>query len=130
MTTEPIRVMVVEDHNVVRQGLVALLSVVEGLTVVGEAADGHEALKQYQATRPDITLIDLRMPKMDGHHFARSIKAESPRTPIIMMTGWDVTMRNDGETAPEVDAVIGKPPHMQELNNLILRVTTQVKPSP
>ena len=47
---KPIRILVVEDHHVVRQGLIALLSVVEGVEVVGEAADGHEALKQYQAT--------------------------------------------------------------------------------
>jgi len=54
---------------------------------------------------------------------ARTIKAESPHTPVIMMTGWGTIMKEDGETAPEVDAVVGKPPRMQELNDLLLRVT-------
>ena len=66
MTTESIRVLVVEDHNVVRQGLVALLNVAGGLEVVGEAADGVEAIAQYRKLQPDITLIDLRMPRMSG----------------------------------------------------------------
>ena len=72
----------------------------------------------------EVIITDLGMPDIDGHHVARTIKAESPNTPVIMMTGWGAAMRDDGETAPEVDAVIGKPPHMQELNDLILRVTT------
>ena len=66
MTTESIRVLVVEDHNVVRQGLVALLKVVDGLTVVGEAADGLEAIDQFRKHQPDITLMDLRLPRLSG----------------------------------------------------------------
>jgi len=61
MTGESIRVLVVEDHHVVRQGLVSLLNVVDGIEVVGEAADGIEAIAQFRAHLPDITLIDLRM---------------------------------------------------------------------
>ncbi len=53
---------------------------------------------------------------------ARTIKAESPNTLIIMMTGWGTIMKEDGEKAPEVDAVVGKPPNMQELNDLLLRM--------
>ena len=72
----------------------------------------------------EVVITDLGMPDIDGYHVARTIKAESPNTPVIMMTGWGTTMRDDGETASEVDAVIGKPPCMQELNDLILRITT------
>ena len=61
MTKETIRVLVVEDHNVVRQGLVALISLVEGVKVVGEAADGAEAIAQFRKHQPDVTLIDLRI---------------------------------------------------------------------
>jgi DNA-binding NarL/FixJ family response regulator len=64
MTKESIRVLVVEDHHVVRQGLVALLNVAEGLEVVGEAADGVEAITQFRKHLPDITLVDLRLPRM------------------------------------------------------------------
>ena len=70
------------------------------------------------------------MPDIDGHQVARTIKAESPNTPIIMMTGWGTIMREDGETAPEVDAVIGKPPRMKEFNDLLLRVTATDKRPP
>ncbi|HWY29979.1 MAG TPA: response regulator, partial [Candidatus Acidoferrum sp.] len=70
----------------------------------------------------DAVITDLGMPQMDGHQFARKIKSEAPRTPIIMMTGWGTIMKEDGETAHEVDAVMGKPPQLQELNRLLLRL--------
>ena len=68
------------------------------------------------------------MPKMDGHQLARAIKAESPLTPIIMMTGWGAMMKEDGEVVPEVDALVGKPPKIQELNDLLLWVTSPDQP--
>ncbi len=71
----------------------------------------------------DVVITDLGMPDIDGHHVARTIKTESPNTPVIMITGWGTIMQEDGENAPEVDAVVGKPPNMQELNDLLLRVT-------
>jgi DNA-binding NtrC family response regulator len=91
------------------------------------ASGGKQGMELFRAAmlkkQPyEVVITDLGMPDIDGHHVARMIKAESPNTPVIMMTGWDVTLRNDGETAPKVDAVIGKPPHMQELNDLILKV--------
>jgi DNA-binding NtrC family response regulator len=78
----------------------------------------------------EVVITDLGMPDIDGHHVARTIKAESPHTPVIMMTGWGTIMKEDGESAPEVDAVVGKPPHMQELNDLLLRITSTTKNSP
>ena len=62
------------------------------------------------------------MPDMDGHHVARAIKAESRHTPVIMLTGWGMMMKAEGETAPEVDAVLGKPPRFQELNSVLNRL--------
>ena len=62
------------------------------------------------------------MPQMDGYQVARTIKAEAPHTPIIMMTGWGVMMKEDGETVPDVDVVVNKPPRMHELNELLLRM--------
>jgi DNA-binding response OmpR family regulator len=72
----------------------------------------------------EVVITDLGMPDMDGQRVARTIKAESPNTPVIMMTGWGSFMEEDGGTALPVDAVVGKPPHIQELNDLILRITT------
>jgi DNA-binding NtrC family response regulator len=60
---------------------------------------------------------------------ARTIKAESPNTRVIMMTGWGTFMGDDRETALQVDAVVGKPARMQELNDLVLRITAPAPPS-
>ena len=89
MTSEPIRVLVVEDHNVVRQGLVALLNGMEGLRVVGEAADGVEAIAQFRKHQPAITLIDLRLPRMGGVDVIQRIRVESPQARFIVLTTYD-----------------------------------------
>ena len=89
MTTETIRVLVVEDHNVVRQGLVALLNVVDGLTVVGEAADGLDAIDQFRKHRPDITLMDLRLPRLSGVEAIQRIRLEAPQARVIVLTTYD-----------------------------------------
>jgi two-component system NarL family response regulator len=79
----------VEDHNVVRQGLVALLNVVDGLTVVGEAADGLEAIDQIRKHQPDVTLMDLRMPRMGGVEVIQRIRSETPQARFIVLTTYD-----------------------------------------
>jgi DNA-binding NarL/FixJ family response regulator len=86
---ESIRVLIVEDHNVVRQGLVALLNVAEGLKVVGEAADGVEAIAQIRKHQPDITLIDLRLPRMSGVDVIERIRMETPQARFIVLTTYD-----------------------------------------
>jgi DNA-binding NarL/FixJ family response regulator len=85
----PIRVLVVEDHNVVRQGLVALLKVVAGLEVVGEAADGIEAVTQFRKQHPDVTLIDLRLPGMSGVDVIQRVRSEAPQARFIVLTTYD-----------------------------------------
>jgi DNA-binding NarL/FixJ family response regulator len=87
--SESIRVLVVEDHNVVRQGLVALLKVIEGLEVVGEAADGVEAIAQFRKHRPAITLIDLRLPKLSGVEVIQRLRGEDPQARFIVLTTYD-----------------------------------------
>ena len=89
MTKESIRVLVVEDHHVVRQGLVALLNVVDGLEVVGEAADGVEAIAQFRKHQPDITLMDLRLPRMSGVDVIERIRMEPPQARVIVLTTYD-----------------------------------------
>jgi len=89
VTAQSIRVLVVEDHNVVRQGLVALLNVVDGLTVVGEAADGLEAIEQFRKCQPDVTLMDLRLPRMGGVEAIQRIRLESPQARVIVLTTYD-----------------------------------------
>ena len=84
-----IRILVVEDHPIVRQGLVALLNVVDGVEVVGEAADGAEAVKEFEARHPDVTLIDLRLPKMSGVEVIQRIRAAHAHARFIVLTTYD-----------------------------------------
>jgi DNA-binding NarL/FixJ family response regulator len=88
-TQETIRVLVVEDHHVVRQGLVALLNVVDGIEVVGEAADGVEAIAQFRKCQPNVTLIDLRMPRLSGVEVIQRIRMETPAARFIVLTTYD-----------------------------------------
>jgi DNA-binding NarL/FixJ family response regulator len=89
VTKETIRVLVVEDHNVVRQGLVALLNLVEDIHVVGEAADGEEAVLQFRSQLPDVTLIDLRLPKLGGVEVIQRVRAETPQARFVVLTTYD-----------------------------------------
>ncbi len=88
-TGDSIRVLVVEDHHVVRQGLVALLNVVDGLEVVGEAADGVEAITQFRKCKPDVTLMDLRLPRMGGVDVIQRIRVEAPHARFVVLTTYD-----------------------------------------
>ena len=85
----PIRILVVEDHHVVRQGLVALLSVVDGMEVVAQAADGMEALKQHAAQKPDVTLVDLRLPLLSGVEIIQRVRTGDPSARFIVLTTYD-----------------------------------------
>jgi DNA-binding response OmpR family regulator len=73
----------------------------------------------------EVVITDLGMPDMDGHQVARMIKAESPGTPIIMMTGEGRNMKPGVAAASAVDVVVSKPPRIQELNELLLKITAQ-----
>ncbi len=87
--SETIRILLIEDHQVVRQGLVALLSATEGLEVVGSVGDGTEALEVFRQTQPDVTLIDLQMPKMGGVETIRQLRVEFPQSRFIVLTTFD-----------------------------------------
>jgi DNA-binding NarL/FixJ family response regulator len=84
-----IRVLVVDDHPVVRSGLVALLAVEPDLQVVGEAADGAEALAAVRTTAPHVVLMDLRMPGMDGADATARIVGDHPGTRVLVLTTFD-----------------------------------------
>jgi DNA-binding NarL/FixJ family response regulator len=87
--SEQIRILVVDDHTVVRQGLVALLNTVPDLTVIAEASDGQEAIEIFRKHKPDVTLMDLRLPKLGGAEAISLIRQESPGARIIVLTTFD-----------------------------------------
>jgi DNA-binding NarL/FixJ family response regulator len=86
---EAIRILVVDDHHVVRQGLVALLNIMPGIEVVGQAADGAEAIQLYRKLNPDITLMDLQLPGISGVEAIRRIRQEAPSARFIVLTTFD-----------------------------------------
>lgn len=84
-----IRVAVVDDQALIREGLASLLTLVPGLTVVGKAANGGEALELAAAQAPDVVLMDVRMPGMSGVAATREIRARYPGTRVIVLTTFD-----------------------------------------
>jgi DNA-binding NarL/FixJ family response regulator len=84
-----IRTMVVDDHHVVRQGLVALLNVMPEIEIVGEASDGLQAVELHRHLHPDITLMDLQLPNLGGVAAITRIRAETPSARFIVLTTFD-----------------------------------------
>jgi two-component system NarL family response regulator len=87
--TGRIRVLIAEDQSLVRRGLAAIINMEEDITVAGEAGDGEEAIEQWRRLRPDVVLMDLRMPRLEGVEAIKRIRAEDPRAGIIVLTTFD-----------------------------------------
>jgi DNA-binding NarL/FixJ family response regulator len=85
----PIRVVLADDHALVREGTAELLERAGGMRVVGQAADGVEAVELVQALRPDVLLLDLALPRLDGLEVARRTRATSPSTVVVALTAHD-----------------------------------------
>jgi two-component system NarL family response regulator len=82
----PIRVLVVDDHPLVRQGVVAVVAAESDMAVVGEAGDGRQAVEQFRKLRPDVALIDLGLPLLDGIGAMEAIRSEFPGSRFIALT--------------------------------------------
>ena len=88
MSSDParIRILCVDDHPIVRQGIAGLIGVQPDMTLVAEAENGREAIQQFRAHRPDVTLMDLQMPEMGGLDAINAIRGEFPDARIIVLT--------------------------------------------
>jgi DNA-binding NarL/FixJ family response regulator len=82
----PIRILAVDDHPIVRQGIAGLVAVHSDMSLVGEASNGREAIHQFRANHPDVTLMDLQMPEMNGLDAIIAIRGEFPEARIIVLT--------------------------------------------
>ncbi|HEX8680991.1 MAG TPA: response regulator transcription factor [Ardenticatenaceae bacterium] len=87
--SNPIRVLITDDHAIVRDGLRLILETTEHIVVVGEAADGKQALRLASEVKPDVILMDLRMPEMDGLTAIQHLREEQPDSAIIILTTYN-----------------------------------------
>jgi two-component system, NarL family, response regulator LiaR len=147
-TSNAIRVVLVDDHNVVRSGLATFLKAYEDLQLVGEAKNGLEALILCRQVKPDVILMDLMMPGMDGIAATRAILADDPDFKIIAMTSFDeANLVHDvlaagaigyllkNITADELakairDAASGESPLSPEAARVLIQATRPTKQSP
>ena len=100
MTAPSIRVLIADDQRVVRDGLTMLVGLIDGVEVVGTASDGIEAVERAESERPDVVLMDLRMPAMDGAEATRRIRAALPETQVLVLT----TYADDQSLFPALQA--------------------------
>ena len=98
--TDTIRVLIVDDHAIVRQGLKSLIGYQEGMEVVGEAADGLQAVEQARSLQPDVILLDLVMPHMGGLEAIAQIKRDHPDARILVLTSF----AKDDQVLPAIKA--------------------------
>lgn len=96
----PIRLVIVDDHPVVRDGLRGLFAGDAGFDVVGEASDGLEAIAACERTRPDVVLMDLRMPRLDGVGAIKKVRELDPAIHVLVLTTYDT----DSDVLPAVEA--------------------------
>ena len=87
--TDTIKILIVDDHHIVRQGLAALLKTVPGFDVLAEAVDGEQAVELHRKHHPDVTLMDLRLPRMNGVEAITRIREGNPQARIVVLTTYD-----------------------------------------
>jgi DNA-binding NarL/FixJ family response regulator len=98
--TRPIRLLIADDHPVVRDGLRAMLATQPDMELVGEAATGTEAVVQARALRPDVVLMDLQMPDLDGPGAIAALRGQAPEVRVLVLT----TYGTDADITRAVDA--------------------------
>ena len=121
--TKSIRVLLADDHTLVRAGLRGLLQGIAGVEVVGEAEDGHEALRLAAELRPDVVLLDIGMPGLNGYEVCKKLRertANAARRPtIVALTGWGQEEDRRRSKEAGFDRHLVKPVEPAELRGLL-----------
>jgi len=122
--TEPLRILCIDDEPLLRELMKEMLERDGHEVEIGDS--GQSGLDQFhfaqERGRPfDVVITDLGMPYVDGRQVAKAVKHESPKTPVILLTGWGALMKEDGNIPETVDAVISKPPRSRELRETLNR---------
>lgn len=123
---EPLRILCIDDEPLLRELIKELLE--RDGHVVRVSDGGQSGLDEFRCAlvqeRPfDVVITDLGMPYVDGRQVARTVKQESPSTPVVMLTGWGAFMKEDGAAPQEVDGVLSKPPRSRELREVLSHVS-------
>jgi NarL family two-component system response regulator LiaR len=117
----PIKILLVDDHMVVRSGLSTVLAIYDDMELVGEAGDGEEAIRLCERLQPDVVLMDLLMPKMDGVTATRTIKERWPRIIVIALTSFKEQEYVEGALKAGASGYLLKNVSAEELVNAIRR---------
>ncbi|HIC96060.1 TPA: response regulator transcription factor, partial [Candidatus Bipolaricaulota bacterium] len=110
-----VRVLLADDHTLVRQGLRALLEKEEGIEVVAEAEDGHRALELVEALRPEVAVLDIAMPRLNGLEVAQRIARIAPETKIVLLSMYGSTEYIHEALRAEVQGYVLKEEAVEEL---------------
>jgi chemotaxis response regulator CheB len=98
--SSPIRILAVDDHSLVRDGIAGLIAIQTDMTLVAQAGNGREAIQQFRTHRPDVTLMDLQMPEMNGLDALIAIRTEFPDARVIVLTTYEATRRSSARSRP------------------------------
>jgi DNA-binding NarL/FixJ family response regulator len=123
--TTPVRLVVVDDHRLFVDALALLLGHDDRLTVIGTAGDGRSAIKLVEAEHPEVAVIDVRMPEIDGLETARRLRACSPETRVILVTGLDEPKLAEEARKVGAVALLTKGALHDELKEAILAAAPQ-----
>ena len=114
-----VRVVLADDQEVVRAGLRTILELADEITVVGEAADGLAAVELARALVPDVVLMDVRMPEMDGIEMAKAAATAFPGMRIVLMTGYAEQRERADDLASKIVDVVSKPFSLPDIRRAV-----------